>query len=167
MRIAVKEEDIRKAVSGVAGSLNASANDMVDPLVVGILNGGVIFFADLIRELTFDFEIDFMQVKSYYLNGKPGAIEVTKHLEKEIKDRTVIVVDEFLDSGRTAICLINHLIKLSPKHIIFATLLKRKGADFTSTTPTIHGIEVGEGWLVGYGMDDDGKKRNLKQIYVK
>lgn len=132
------------------------------PIFLGVLNGSFVFMADLIREYEGDCEIDFCRIKSYKDNRRSD-LQFLKKWELDFADRDIVVVEDIVDSGETIKFLLLEIQKTNPKSIAICTLLKRKSClvriDFV-------GFEIeDDSYLVGYGLDDDGKKRNLKQIY--
>lgn len=132
------------------------------PIFLGVLNGSFVFMADLIREYEGDCETDFCRVKSYE-NNKRGELTLTKKWELDFKDKDVIVVEDIVDFGTTIEFLKQEIQKESPRSITICSLLKRKSCP---TEIDLVGFEIeDDSYVVGYGLDDNGLKRNLKQIY--
>jgi hypoxanthine phosphoribosyltransferase len=133
-------------------------------VVIGVLNGGFMFFSDLVRKITNPCQLDFIQVKSYN-EGKQSEIRFIKDLSVDITDKHVILVDDIFDSGDTIRYIIEHLKQKNPKNIQPVTLFKRKFAN-TEGTNLIYGFLLeDEKFLIGYGLDDiDGTKRNQSFI---
>lgn len=155
------ESQIKQAVVEIANELNTVSHTFTNPLIICVLKGGVMFFSDLIRELTFDFEIEF------------GSLD-HPFSAQQIQARSIIIVDEFYDSGKTAQLFIRSFNIFGARDIHFVTLLKRQSTeeplDFLKEhqASLLYGLDVeNEDWLFGYGLDLDQKKRNLKDIYVK
>lgn len=158
---------IHKKVQSVAYQLNTvlrskTPNDI--PLFICVLNGAYMFFDSLTKEINIPHEVDFIRLKSYQ-GTERGTIEMTKDIETDISDRTVVIVDDICDSGNTLVFLKEHLLKYNPKHIITVTMLTRK------SSPKIVDYSCFEiendAWVYGYGLDLNGSLRNLENIYVQ
>lgn len=145
-------------------STNPIHNDK--PIVlICILNGAVMFFSDLMKNLKIDCEIDFVKVKSYEKN-KQGKLELTKTPELNLHDKNIYIIDDIYDSGKTMKFMISYVKKHLPNSITPVTLFKRtKDIDF-SPPELIYGIDLESNiFIAGYGMDDNGLKRNLPFIF--
>ena len=147
--------------------------DKTPIVMVGLLNGCFAFYSDLVRAMPIDVECDFMRVKSYIAKNKQGDIQITKDLETPIKGKHVYIVDDILDSGNTMAALIEYLGIKWPKTLNIVTCLKRKETTFNiKNYPLVngvqlHGFEIDDEWVVGYGMDNDkGHCRNYKSIFA-
>jgi hypoxanthine phosphoribosyltransferase len=139
-----------------------TAND--DVVMICVLNGGVMFFSDLVRNMSTDVEFDFMRAKSY--NGQDqGVVHITKDIEADIGGKTVYVVDDFYDTGTTLDSIVNHLSSFNPKTIEVVTLLTRDISPMPDY-PLHYGFIIQDEWVVGYGMDNNKKERNLDYIYA-
>jgi hypoxanthine phosphoribosyltransferase len=142
--------------------LKHTVND--DVVMICVLNGGVMFFSDLVRNMSTNVELDFMRAKSY--NGQDqGLIHITKDIETDIEGKTVYVVDDFYDTGNTLDAIVNHLLIFNPKSIEMITLLTRDISPLPEY-PLNYGFIVQDEWVVGYGMDNNKKERNLDYIYA-
>ena len=142
--------------------LKHTVND--DVVMICVLNGGVMFFSDLVRNMSTNVELDFMRAKSY--NGQDqGLIHITKDIETDIEGKTVYVVDDFYDTGNTLDAIVNHLLIFNPKSIEMITLLTRDISPLPEY-PLNYGFMIQDEWVVGYGMDNNKKERNLDYIYA-
>ena len=147
--------------------------DKTPIVMIGLLKGAFMFYSDLVRGMDIDVEIDFMRVKSYVAKNKQGDIQILKDLETPIKGKHVYIVDDILDSGNTMAALIEYLGIKWPKTLNIVTCLKRKETKFNiKNYPLVqgvqlHGFEIDDEWVVGYGMDNDkGHCRNYKSIFA-
>ncbi len=153
-------EDIAAAVERVAGELSTDyAGDT--PLMVGILTGSFVFLADLVRAMTIEVEIDFIRARSY---GKgtvsSGAVEITKDIEHDVTGRSVILVEDILDTGLTLDFVTDRVRAGHPKEVKTCSLLVREGA-----TPSDYmGLWIPKGFVVGYGIDYAERFRGLPDI---
>ena len=163
--IDAKDIDIQTKI--IAKKISAEHNGDKTPIVmVGLLNGAFMFYADLVRNMTVDVECDFMRVKSYIGKKKQGDIQILKDLETPIKGKHVYLVDDILDSGNTMNALIELLEVKHPASISIVTLLTRE----TSPIPkqaSYHAFTIKDEWVVGFGMDNDkGYARNYKSVFA-
>ena len=163
--IDAKDIDIQTKI--IAKKISAEHNGDRTPIVmVGLLNGAFMFYADLVRNMTVDVECDFIRVKSYIGKKKQGDIQVLKDLETPIKGKHVYLVDDILDSGNTMNALIELLEVRHPASISIVTLLTRE----TSPIPkqaSYHAFTIKDEWVVGFGMDNDkGYARNYRSVFA-
>jgi hypoxanthine phosphoribosyltransferase len=165
MEIIIKQEELQRRIKELALEITedykASGNSL-PPVLICVLNGAYMFFTDLVRNMPIDCEIDFIRLKSYNGQDNSGGVMILKEPEVDLLGKKVYVVDDMCDTGATmfeAICLIE---SRQPVDLSVVTLLKRKnGCDIAD----FNGFEIGEDWVVGYGFDDTGLKRNLEDIY--
>jgi hypoxanthine phosphoribosyltransferase len=157
---------IQKRITELAATINSEYEGR-KPIVIGVLNGAVLFTADLFRQLTIPCELSFLRVASYH-NGmtSSGTVKSVLGLRESIAGRHVILVEDIVDSGETARHLFDELKKLEPASIKLATALFKPKALKYDLKPDFVGFEVGNDFLVGYGLDYDGLGRNLNDIYV-
>lgn len=169
MKLYIHKQNIENRIHELAHEVNdAHCLDEDKFVMVGILNGGFMVFTEFVKYLTIPVECDFVRVKSY-TGKKQGKIEVTKDIECDIKGKHVFLIDDFADSGKTIQYLIAELDFKGAKTVSVVTLLQRKSSPrLILPVDGIHynGFDVGEEWLVGYGLDDEnGYYRNLSNIY--
>jgi len=137
------------------------------PILLGVLNGGFIFLADLIRYINIDVEMDFIRISSYGNERESsGHIKILKSLNADIKDRHVIVVEDIVDSGLSIEFLKNMLNAFGPAGLSFVTLLSKPSKNKTDVKLDYVGFEIEDKYVVGYGLDDEQLKRNLRSIYI-
>ncbi len=135
------------------------------PLVIGVLNGSVIFMADLLRNIQLPCEIGFIRVSSYEGTSSTGIVKNVIGLNESIEGRDVIIVEDIIDTGDTALYLINEFKKQNPASLAFATLLFKPASLRQPVKPEYVGFEIPPAFVVGYGLDYDGLGRNLADIY--
>lgn len=137
------------------------------PILIGVLNGGFVFLADLIRNIDIDLEIDFIRISSYGdARESSGHIKVLKPLSADIKNRAVLVVEDIVDSGLSVEFLENMLSAFGPTKLRFATLLNKPSKTKVDIKIDYVGFNIEDKFVVGYGLDDGQIKRNLRSIYV-
>ena len=157
------EEEIQTRVKSLALEVSYKNNpENSSRVMIGVLNGAFMFFADLVRNMEVDCEIDFMQAKSY-IGQVQDRVNILKDVIIDLTDKDVFIVDDIYDSGNTMKCLIAHLQTKGPKSITPVTLFKRS---YSYMEDLMYGFELNkEVWLTGYGLDaTNGHKRNQKFI---
>tara|TARA_R110001592_G_scaffold77177_3_gene232483 strand:+ start:9 stop:521 length:513 start_codon:yes stop_codon:yes gene_type:complete len=165
--ISEKELDIQTKI--LAKRISDKHRGDATPIVmVCILNGGFMFFSDLVKQITAPIEIDFIRCKSYF-GRKQGDLVITKDLETKIKGKHVYLIDDILDSGNTMIAVKKFLQVKEPKSITPVVTIYKENVDFDEVFHIIYqdSDTIFDPWYVGYGMDDEnGHNRNLKTIYI-
>lgn len=164
-KLLISEEKIQNRITEIG---NEIYNDFKGekPILIGVLNGGFIFLADLIRNINIDLEIDFIRISSYGdARESTGHIKVLKPLSADITDRPVIVVEDIVDSGLSIEFLENMLSAFNPKILKFATLLNKPSKNQIDIPLDYIGFDIEDKYVVGYGLDDTQFKRNLRSIY--
>lgn len=137
------------------------------PILVGVLNGGALFLADLIRNINTDLEIDFIRISSYGdQQQSTGHVKVLKPLSADIVDRNVLIVEDIVDSGLSIRFLKNMMSAFNPTQLKFATLLHKAEKTVSDVKLDYVGFEIEDKYVVGYGLDDKQFKRNLQDIYI-
>ena len=164
------KERIQARVESLATLLNTQHEQKqqdTPPVFIGLLNGCFMFYTDLVRNLNFPIECDFMRVKSYLGKNKQGDVQITKDLEIPIKGKDIYIIDDILDSGNTLNIVTDYLKVKNPKTISAITYLKRHDSLIPTQLDSYYKCdEIGDEWIVGYGCDDEnGNYRNSQTIY--
>ncbi len=137
------------------------------PVVVCILKGSVLFFADLIRNMKTSLTIDFMGVSSYGNGTKStGELKITKELSTDIQGRDVLIVEDIVDSGNTLYKLKKLLIARQPASVNIVTLLDKPQRREVPMEPEYTGFVIEDEFVVGYGLDYAEEYRNLPYVGV-
>ena len=159
------EQQIREKVKELGKQIIKDyKNKNGNVIILGVLNGSFIFIADLVREIYLPIIVDFCQVKSYN-NNKQQKLVFKKKWQNKLKGKHVILVEDIVDSGNTIKFLIEKINRENPKSLAICSLLQREGSDIDVK---YKGFEVKEGqFIVGYGLDNNQYKRNLKEIIIK
>jgi hypoxanthine phosphoribosyltransferase len=165
-RLLISEQEVRLRTMEIAKQITRIYRNRV-PILIGILNGGFIFLADLIRHINIDCEIDFLRISSYGSEQESsGHIKVLKPLSADIKGRHVIVVEDIIDSGLSILFLTKMLMAFEPASLRIATFLRKKTRLKTDVPIDFVGFDIEDRYVVGYGLDVDQKKRNLRAVYI-
>jgi len=134
-----------------------------EPILLGVLNGAVPFLADLSRRLSPDIEIDFLSLTRF---GTEGRVGIKVDSATSIADRHVIVVEDIVDTGLTLSYLLGLLETRNPASIATATLIDKTTRRIVDVDLDYRGFEVGDEFLLGYGLDWDGRYRNLRSLWA-
>ncbi len=158
--------EIDKAISRIAGQLNRDLGNEEKPVFLSILNGSFMFTADLMKKITLNCEITFVKLASYSGTESTGTVRQVLGLCSDIKDRTVIVLEDIVDSGTTITNLLDDLKKRNPKQIKICTLLLKPDA-YKADIPIDYAcINIPNDFVVGYGLDYNNLGRQYKDLYV-
>lgn len=165
-RILLSEEEIKEKVKFLAGEIKSAYGDK-NPLILCILNGSLIFTADLIRELDFPCTIDFMQVSSYGSGSETsGTLKIKKDIDTDISDRDVIIVEDILDTGVTLSNLMPALKSRGAKSVALCVLLNKPERRRIEVKADYIGFDIENEFVVGYGLDYAEKYRNLPYVGI-
>jgi hypoxanthine phosphoribosyltransferase len=161
----ISSDKISASVYQMAQEINVDlVNDM--PLFLVVLNGSFMFAADLLKEVIIPCEISFIKLASYHGTSSTGTVTEMIGLTEEIKGRTVVIVEDIVDTGTTLEKLVSLLIKKEVKKIKVATFLFKPDAYKKQIKVDYIGMEILNDFVVGYGLDYDGLGRNMKEVYV-
>ncbi len=164
-RLYIRAEEIKIAIAQIASRMNVDLADK-KPLFLAVLNGSFIFAADLMRELKMECEISFVKLSSYQGTTTTGKVKELIGLDRDITGRTVVVIEDIVDTGITLETLYKQLNERGAGRIQTATLLFKPAAYTKKMEVDYVAIEVPNNFLVGYGLDFDGLGRNLGDIYT-
>lgn len=145
------------------------ASDYKDriPVLIGILKGGFVFLADLVRSVTIPIEIDFLAISSYGSGTESsGVVKIRKDIDVDISNRDVIIVEDIVDSGLSLEYIKEYLIKHKPASLKTCVLLDKPAAHKLEVSFDYVGFEIGNEFVVGYGLDFNERYRNLPYIGI-
>jgi len=164
LNILFTRKEIEAAVKRLAAEIKEDYQGKY-PLLIGVLKGSFMFMADLIRQLDFPLEVEFIRASSYG-RGKesPGKIKVAQAIRSPVKGRDVLVVEDIVDTGLTTGFLLDYLRKKKPASLRLCALTDKPSRRQVPVTIDYLGFTVPNKFLVGYGLDLDEKFRNLPDI---
>jgi len=163
----ISSEEIQNAILNLAKNLNNDYKGK-SPVFLGVLNGCFLFVADLVREFEGDCEVSFIKLSSYEGTSSTGNVRELIGINSPLKGRDVIILEDIVDTGNTIKELVKLVNEKDPESVKIATLLYKPNAyKFKKEIPIDYAaMEVGNEFLVGYGLDYDELGRNLKDIYI-
>ena len=160
----ITETTIQQRVKELGEEIAIQFKDQ-NPLFIGILNGAFIFTADLIRACPIASEVTFMKVQSYAGLQSTGTVTTQIGLQQDIKGRSIILVEDIIDTGATLYHLLPDLQKLAPRSISLVSLLVKPTALKYPLVIDYKGFEIPDKFVIGYGLDYNEQARNLSGIY--
>ena len=164
MKVLFTAEQIRVRVAELATQLTADFEGET-PILIGMLKGSYIFLGDLSRAITIPHHIDFMAIAAYGSERSPsGAVRLLKDLSVNITGRVVLIVEDIIDSGMTLAYIRRILEARQPKRLAVVTLLDKTVSRKCEVPIEYVGFEVGDGFVVGYGLDLAERYRHLPYI---
>ena len=165
MKIKISSKKIKARVEQIGRELSKEYKGK-NPLFIGVLNGSFVFLSDLIRALSIDCEVSFLQLKSYDGKKSSGSVDIIKDFDIDCIDRHVVIVEDIIETGNTLKFLLNKLKDIPTKSIKIVTLLiKDTDRPFEFIIDYI-GFEISQEFVVGYGLDYNERFRHLNSIYV-
>ena len=161
----IPESEIQQRVKAVAEKINKDL-DGKNPLLLAVLNGSFVFAADLIRNITIPCEISFVKLASYQGTTSPGKIKEVIGLNEDLTVRTVVIVEDIVDTGFTMKRKIETLGTRHPASIHICSLLVKPDKLQVPLNIEYAAIEIPNDFIVGYGLDYDQQGRQLRDIYT-
>lgn len=163
-RLAITPSQINEAVSKISDNIN---NDLAgeNPLFLSILNGSFMFTSDLMKRIRMNCQVSFLKLSSYKGSSSTGTVNELIGFNEDIKGRSVVILEDVIDTGITIEIILNQLKPREPKQIKIATLLLKPGTFKKNIHLDYVGIEIPDDFIVGYGLDYMQLGRNLAGIY--
>jgi hypoxanthine phosphoribosyltransferase len=164
--ILITEEQIRSRIAELCREIERDYAGK-DVLLIGVLKGAVMVMADLARELKIPVTMDWMAVSSYGSGTQSsGVVRILKDLDTDLSGRTVLIVEDIIDSGLTLSWLLANLRSRGPETIEICTLLRKPDAARVEMDVKYVGFEIPNQFVVGYGLDYAERYRNLRGVGV-
>ncbi|HYD43374.1 MAG TPA: hypoxanthine phosphoribosyltransferase [Anaeromyxobacter sp.] len=163
--VLISEGDLRARVAAMGAEITRDYQGK--PLVlVGVLKGSFIFLADLVRAIELPLLVDFIGISSYQGTQSTGVVKITSDLSRPIEDKHVLLVEDIVDTGLTMKYLLDNLGTRRPASVKIAALLEKPARARVKIPIDYRGFVIGDEFVVGYGLDWDGKLRNLPFVGV-
>ncbi len=160
----LSKDTIRARIHELGIELAVDYHDK-DPLFIIVLNGAFMFAADLVRACDFECELQFVKLSSYAGTDSTGIVKKIIGMQTPVKDRHIVIIEDIVDTGKTIQSMFNALGADGPASVNVATLLLKPDCmEYEMDTPYV-GFEIPDAFVVGYGLDLDGRGRNLEDIY--
>jgi hypoxanthine phosphoribosyltransferase len=160
----LNKEQIQKRVAEMGKEI---ARDYAEksPVMVGVMKGCMIFLADLIRQISIPLEVEFIST-AWYRQGtaQAGKIVLSGTFNANLRGRHVLIVEGIIDSGRTVNAILDHIGTLEPASVELVTLLDKPASHRKSVNARYKGFSIGNEFVIGYGLDNTQKYRNLPYI---
>ncbi len=165
-RVLIGEADLKRRVKELASAIEKDYKGESITMIC-ILSGASIFFADLVRELDLSVQFEFMSVSSYGSGTvSSGEVKILKDVNHPVAGKNIIIVEDIIDSGCTLSYLKRILLQREPKSIRVCTILDKPSRRKVDFKGDYVGFEIPDEFVIGYGLDYDGKYRNLKDVCV-
>ena len=166
-KVLITEEQLQNRIAELGEILTAEYAGK-DPVIVGVLKGVVVFYADMIRQIRVPCQMDFMWISSYAGTESTGKMNVRKDLSTDIRGRHVLILEDIFDTGNSLNFTYNHLLSKEPASIKICTLLdKPEGRRPGITLQADYvGFKIPNEFVVGYGLDYNEFYRNLPYVGV-
>ena len=161
----ISSEKILAAVKQVAAKINSDLAGE-SPVFLAVLNGSFMFAADLMKEIDLNCEISFVKLASYYGTTSSGTVTELIGLNQDLSGRTVVILEDIVDTGNTVEKLAEILTGKKVKSFKIATAFFKPSAYTKKMRIDYIGLEIPNDFVVGYGLDYDGLGRNLKDVFV-
>lgn len=164
--VLISKQDIAQKIKQIAKQLSVDYADK-NPLMICILKGSFMFFADLLREMDIPLEVEFIAISSYGSGSKTsGEVKVVKDTDKSLEGRHVIIIEDIIDTGLTLSYLKNMLERRAPASLKICALLDKPERRKIDIEADYLGFKIPNHYVVGYGLDYAQKYRNLPDICV-
>ena len=166
-RVLLTEQQIQDKIRELGRILTEEYKDK-DPVVVGVLKGVVVFYADMIRQIKVPCQMDFMWISSYAGTSSTGQMQVRRDVSCDIKGRHVLILEDIFDTGNSLDFTCKHLMSKEPASLKICTLLdkpERRKPGIT-VVPDYVGFTIPNEFVVGYGLDFNEHYRNLPYVGV-
>jgi hypoxanthine phosphoribosyltransferase len=167
-RLLISRRSLQRRVRALAADI-ARDYEGRQPLFLGVLKGAFVFLADLTRAMDATPQIDFIQLSTYGLRGTQGAkrVRVVCPPAIDLQGRDVVIVEDIVDSGRTLRFLLRYVARSGPASLrVCALLVRSRSVETLGDAIDYKGFEIGDGWVVGYGLDYSERFRTLPDIYL-
>ncbi len=161
----ISQEAIEKRIDELANLINREFQNQ-EVILVGVLSGSFIFCADLMRKIKVPVQVEFVSLSSYEGTESSGQISFRLDVKQSLENKNVIVVEDIVDTGLTITFLMKHLKLKQPKSLKLCSLLLKRARLKTEVHIDYLGFDIEDKFVIGYGLDFDGRYRELPYIGV-
>ncbi|MDX6321354.1 MAG: hypoxanthine phosphoribosyltransferase [Propionibacteriaceae bacterium] len=163
-RVLYSAEEVADRLAELAAQIDADYEGK-ELLLVGVLNGAVMVMADLSRAMKSHLQMDWMAISSYGSGTQSsGVVRILKDLNTDISGRHVLVVEDIIDTGLTLSYLVSNLLSRDPASLAIMTMFRKPEAQKNAVEVAYVGFDIPNEFVVGYGLDYDGRYRNLTSV---
>jgi len=166
-KILITEEQIQRRIAEMGRELTREYADKF-PVIVGVLKGVVVFFADMVRQIKVPCQMDFLWISSYQGTDSTGQMVVKRDVGVDVKGRHVLILEDIYDTGNSLDFTVRHLLEKQPASLKICTLLDKPERRKPGITlkPDYVGFTVPNEFVVGYGLDYNEEYRNLPYVGI-
>ena len=163
-KLYISSDELDLKITEIADKLKSNLAEKY-PMFLVVMNGAFVFAADLMRKLDFPCELNFVRIKSYQGTSSTGNIDVYMPPDIDLHGRHIVIVEDIIDTGNTIQAFLPILLKHEPASISITAILIKPDAHLHDIKTEYPGFNIPNKFVVGYGLDYNGKGRNLKDLY--
>ena len=164
-KLFIDSKELNDSIELLSNKINQDYSDR-EPIFLCVLNGAFVFAAELIKRFNHECQVSFVKLSSYQGVQSTGAINSLIGLNEDIKGKDVIIVEDIVDTGQTIANIVENILNKNPRSIEVATLLYKPKSYQKQIPIKYRAIEIGNDFIVGFGLDYNGLGRNLEEIYI-
>ena len=161
----IDSKELNDSIESLSNKINQDYSDR-EPIFLCVLNGAFVFAAELIKRFNHECQVSFVKLSSYQGMQSSGTINSLIGLNEDIKGKDVIIVEDIVDTGQTIANIVENILNQNPRSIEVATLLYKPKSYQKQIPIKYRAIEIGNDFIVGFGLDYNGLGRNLEEIYI-
>ena len=161
-RVLLTAKQIETTIARLAAEMSARYPD--GAILIGVLRGSVPFLADLVRAMTVPVSVDFLAITPYTPGS--GRVRLLKDLDLDIAGRHAVIVEDIVDTGLSTAFLRSELQRRRPRSVAVCALLDRRARRVVPVEIDFAGVEVSDSYVIGFGLDHEGRYRNLRLVAV-
>jgi len=162
-KVLINENELREKLVELGKQISNDYSGL-NPVLVTVLRGGIVFLCDLIREIDIPLSLDFLSISSYSGQKQTGVVRILKDLDENIEKKHVILVEDIIDTGLTLNYIVGMLNERKPASVKICALLDKRVRRIIDVPINYIGFEIPDEFVVGYGMDYNQSYRNLPFI---
>ena len=161
----IDSKELNNSIESLSNKINQDYSDR-EPIFLCVLNGAFVFAAELIKRFNHECQVSFVKLSSYQGLQSSGTINSLIGLNEDIKGKDVIIIEDIVDTGQTIANIVENILIKNPRSIEVATLLYKPKSYQKQIPIKYRAIEIGNDFIVGFGLDYNGLGRNLEEIYI-